>query len=182
MDLDSSRSAAVTPAPESERAARYLDRLRREENLPAGLVGGLLAALVAAGLWASLTALLGVQFGWLAPGVGAMVGVAVRRYGRGLGSRFGLLSAAFALLGCLLGDLEAAYLLAAQPFGLSGEEVLSLVRFEVMRDLLVSTFGVLDAVFYGVAVVLGYNLSFRRVHPVELAAAAAAGEAVGAQA
>lgn len=174
MDIDPTQSGAQLPVrPDVERRARYVAELRREENFPAGLVGGLLAAVVAAGLWASFTALIGVQFGWLALGVGAMVGMAVRRYGRGLGLRFGLAAAGFALIGCVLGDLSAAYLLVAQQFGLSGSEVLALLRLDVMRDFLVSTFSILDAVFYGVALVLGYNIAFRRVRVPEVGPATA---------
>jgi hypothetical protein len=166
MDIDPPQSGVGLPLhPERERRARYLAEVRRDENFPAGLVGGLLAAVVAAGLWASLTALVGVQFGWLALGVGAMVGVAVRRYGRGLGLRFGLAAAGFTLVGCLLGDLAAAYLLVAQQFGLSGVEMMALVRLDVMREFMVNTFSILDAVFYGVALVLAYNIAFRHVRP-----------------
>jgi hypothetical protein len=174
MDIDTLHSGAASSVlPERERRARYLAQVRRDQNFPAGLVGGLLAAVVAAGLWASLTALLGVQFGWLALGVGAMVGVAVRRYGRGLGLRFGLAAAGFTLLGCLLGDLAAAYLLVAQQFGLSGAEMMALLRLDVMREFMVNTFSILDAVFYGVALVLGYNIAFRRLRPPSIEVATA---------
>lgn len=161
-------AAASSPA-EREKVARYLAGLRREQRFGRGLLAGLLAALLAGGLWAGITLALGIQFGWLALPAGALVGLAVRRFGRGLELRFGLLAAGLALLGCLLADLLAAYLLAGQQFGLSAGEVVALIRFEVMRDLLLGTVGVLDAVFHGVAVIAAYNLSFRRVAPAELA-------------
>ena len=39
------------------------------------------------------------------------------------------------------------------------------IRLDVMREFMVNTFSILDAVFYGVALVLAYNIAFRDVRP-----------------
>ena len=181
MDLDSGHhsvpaipvAAVASTLPAHEKVARYLDGLRREQNFGAALAGGLLAALVAGGLWAAVTVAISVHLDWMALGVAALVGYAVRLFGKGLDLRFGLLALVLTLLGCLVADLAAAYLLAARQFGLSVPEVLALIRFEVMRDFLEATFTLLTAVFHGVALVVGYNFAFRHIVPAELAEVAA---------
>lgn len=48
------------------------------------------------------------QIGWMAIGVGFLVGFSVRRFGRGTAKTFGIIGAVSALPGCLLGNLLSA--------------------------------------------------------------------------
>src|SRR5262245_66169208 len=75
------------------------------ENLPLGFMAGLLAAAVGAGLWALITIFVGFQIGWMAVGVGFLVGWAVRVAGKGRHRAFGIMGALLALSGCAVGNL-----------------------------------------------------------------------------
>jgi hypothetical protein len=77
-----------------------------EKKLLLGGLAGLAAAIVGAVIWAVITVTTDHQIGWMALGVGALVGFALR-IGNG-GKAFGILGALFALFGCVLGNYFSA--------------------------------------------------------------------------
>jgi hypothetical protein len=143
-------------------------RMRSEQRLVAGFAAGSAAALVSAAIWAAITVATEYQIGWMAVGVGVLVGLAVRRAGRGVEPTFGVLGAALALVGCVLGNVLAGVGFISTQMDLPFFELLARLDFEVVRELLVATFSPMDLLFYGIAVFEGYRLSFSK-----LAAAAA---------
>jgi len=86
------------------------------ENLAMGFMAGLVAAAVGAGLWALITVVTDFQIGWMAVGVGFVVGWAVRIGGKGTHSAFGVVGALLALGGCAMGNLLAIVVIAARHF------------------------------------------------------------------
>jgi hypothetical protein len=89
-------------------AQQNLQRLREEQNLPLGILGGAVGAILGAILWALITILFDVQIGYMALGVGLLAGGGVRLLGKGLGKHYGVVGAVMAVLGCLLGNVLAA--------------------------------------------------------------------------
>jgi len=148
-----------------------LEKFRSEQNLIGGLVAGLVAAVGGAVVWAAVTIFTGYQIGWMAIGVGIVVGFAVRIVGKGLDQSFATGGAALALFGCLLGNLFTACHFLADAEGVGFFEVLTQLdptsAFELMKD----TFSPMDLLFYGFAVYEGFKLSCRQISQDELAAA-----------
>jgi hypothetical protein len=133
------------------------------QNLPGALLGGLVAALVGALIWAVITVTTGMRIGFMAIGVGFLVAWAVRTLGKGRDMTFGIIGGAFALLGCLLGNLLAACGFLA---GQASEPVIS-VTLRVLGNpssiatILQTTFRGMDLLFYAIAVYEGYKLARR---------------------
>ena len=73
-----------------------------EKKLLVGGFAGLAAAIIGAIIWALVTVTTKYQIGWMALGVGALVGFALRT-GNG-GKTFGILGAFLAIFGCILGN------------------------------------------------------------------------------
>src|SRR5258707_4489245 len=69
---------------------------RRPASGPSPVLSGLFAAVAAGGLWALIVYLTHYMFGWAAWGVGALVGLAVRRSLRETGTSLGTTAAALA--------------------------------------------------------------------------------------
>lgn len=136
-----------------------------DESMPKGLLGGALAAFAGAVLWATVTALTHFQIGWMAVGVGALVGLGVRFFGHGTDFRFGFAGAALALLGCLFGNLLAYASLGAHGAGVPLPAVLMGMLFEpkLVADFMVDGFGPMDFLFYALALGTGYKCSFSNV-------------------
>src|SRR5262247_16655 len=101
------KPAQPTPQVDPAQLQYAVAQLRAQQNLPAGALAGLAAALLGAAIWAGITYATHFQIGWMAVGVGFLVGIAVRSVGKGIDSVFGIVGAAFSLLGCAVGNLLA---------------------------------------------------------------------------
>ena len=153
-----------------EAQVRYaLDQVRAEQSVPKGVVAGALAAVVGAALWALITVLTSFQIGWMAVGVGFLVGIAVRTFGKGTDRTFGVIGALLALAGCLLGNLLAVCGMIAADQSVKLVDVVSRLDLRTAHDLMFATFSPMDLLFYGIAVYEGYRLSIREVTEDELA-------------
>jgi hypothetical protein len=132
------------------------------ENLPLGFMAGLAAAAVGAGLWALITIFTGVQIGWMAVGVGFLVGWAVRMAGNGRHNAFGIMGALLALGGCALGNLLAIIMIAARQYNLPPLAVLGRLTPDVVVGLMQASFRPMHVIFYFVAILEGYRFSIAR--------------------
>jgi hypothetical protein len=161
----------AAPQIDPAKAAALFEQLVARQNLMLGIVGGLIGAVTGAALWAVITVMTGYQIGYMAIGIGFLVAILVRFFGKGLTTPFGVVGAVCSLLGCLLGNLLAVCGMAAIDSGESvvGVTLTVLTQPPLIVELLVSTFSPMDFLFYGIAVYEGYKLSFRQVTEQELA-------------
>jgi hypothetical protein len=144
-------------------AERALDVFRQEQNLVVGGMAGLIAAVAGAAVWAGVTVVTEYQIGWMAVGLGFLVGIAIRTMGRGIDQVFGVVGAVMALVGCVLGNVfTIAWYLSAQT-GSSLMSVLTQLDMELMIDLITESFQVMDILFYGLALYFGYKYAFRQL-------------------
>jgi hypothetical protein len=154
---------------DQEKLNRFQHELEMNQNLPMGIVAGLVASLIGAGVWAGITVGTGYQIGWIAVGVGFLVGIAVRQFGKGITNIFGIVGAALALFGCLLGNLLSFCIVIAQQEEIAFMEVVGTLNVSVIVELFKVTFSAIDLLFYGIAIYEGYKFSFRQVSQEELA-------------
>lgn len=140
-------------------------------NLVVGVLGGAIAALVGAAAWAAITVATGWQIGFMAIGVGFLVGMAVRKLGRGSSPPYAIAGAALALGGCLAGNALALVGFHANAMNVSFLSVLTSVEPVALGAAMVETASAMDFVFYAIAVYEGFRLA--RV-PAEVAPAAPA--------
>ncbi len=129
------------------------------ENLPLGFMAGLVAAGVGAGLWALVTIITTFRTGWMAVGVGFLVGWAVRTGGKGTHRAFGITGAALALGGCAAGNLLAMIVIAARHFEVPLLTVFARLTPDLVYGLMQMTFKPIDVLFYGIAIYEGYRFS-----------------------
>lgn len=144
---------AISQQP-SLRAARH------PSSMLGAVIAGFAAAVVGAAVWAAITAFTGYQIGFMAIGVGFLVGIAVRWLGHGRTAAFGIVGAVFALLGCAAGNLLAGCIILAQAQEIGVLEVIEQLDIELAGQLMSAMFSPMDLLFYGLAIVEGYKLSF----------------------
>jgi len=138
-------------------------RLQSEQNLPLAIVAGLVASLAGAAVWAGLTVATGYQIGFMAIGIGFLVGFAVRSAGKGITSVFGVIGAAFSLLGCAAGNLLAVSAMVAQAEDMPLMAVLQQLDLGLIQELMMASFSPMDLLFYAIALYYGYKLAFRQL-------------------
>ncbi|TRX65677.1 hypothetical protein EO216_22945 [Flammeovirga kamogawensis] len=131
-------------------------------------IGGLLAAVIGGMAWAAITVATDYQIGYMAVAVGLLVGYTTRLFGKGVDQIFGILGAALALLGCILGNFMTIIWLVANEQGLSIVETLTLIDFTLIPEIMSSSFSPIDLIFYGIALYEGYKFSFRQLSEVEI--------------
>jgi len=156
---------------DQERLAEVMAALRAEQSISRGLLAGIAAALVSALVWGLISKATGYEVGWIAIGVGFLVGFAVRIFGKGLDTRFQVMGAVLAGLAVALGRIVAVCMFASEGSNMGTFELLFSLGLGDMLDLLKETFSGMDLLFYGLAVWEGWQFSLRQPTPEELAPA-----------
>lgn len=136
-----------------------IGQLDDQPNLLMGLIGGVIAMLVSAVAWGAITYLTEYQIGWMSIGVGFLVGVAIRFFGKGKTMIFGISGAILALIGCLLGNLLFYSGMIAREEGVPFLNVFFLLLFNPAAtiELFTLTFEFMDILFYALAAYAGFS-------------------------
>lgn len=124
-----------------------------------GLIAGTIAMLVSAIIWAVITSITGFQIGYMAIGVGVLVGIGIRLFGKGDGIVYGLMGAVLAFVGCVLGNYFTICSVIASEGDVSVIRVVFGLDIPLIFDLMLETFHPLDILFYIIAIMAGFNLS-----------------------
>jgi hypothetical protein len=148
---------------------RYMNEVRDNQRLFMGLVGGIGAAVIGAAVWALITILTNHQYGLMAIGVGFLVGYAVRLFGKGIDTIFGVTGAAVSLLGCVAGNFLTVLVSVSRQEGIPFLDLISRVTPGIIGAVLKDTFQPMDLLFYGLATYFGYKYSFKPLTTEELA-------------
>lgn len=140
-----------------------LNKLKIHQDFYYAIVGGSLATLISAVIWAVVTVATKFQIGYMAIGVGLLVGFSIQFFGAGVDKKFGYLGAFLSLLGCLLGNLFSQVGFIAQEQSLGYFETFTYLNSGLIINILVESFNPMDILFYGIAIYEGYKFSFRKV-------------------
>ncbi|HVM59364.1 MAG TPA: hypothetical protein VMV72_00720 [Verrucomicrobiae bacterium] len=142
---------------------QFYRRMAAEQNLPLGIIGGLVGALLGAAVWAGLAIVTGFNFGAIAILIGFLVGHGVRFFGRGVTLGFPVAGAVLAVLGLVVGRLLTLSAVYSLRHGVNvSTAFLDLVsRPDATLRTLLRVTGPLDGLFYIVAICTAAKLSFR---------------------
>jgi hypothetical protein len=133
----------------------------RGENLFLGILAGVIAAAIGAAIWMGITIATSAHIGFVALGVGALVGFAVRLAGNGTSMIFGIVGALLTLLGCLGGEI----LTVAQLASTSERDFLTTLAALDLVQTLNSILSHMDPIMYliyGIGIYEGYKFSIRK--------------------
>ncbi len=138
-------------------------QLSVHQDIVYAIIGGLFLSVICAIIWAVITVATEYQIGYMAIGLGLVIGWGVRYFGAGIDRIYGVIGGFLALLGCLLGNLFSQVGFIANAQGLGYFDTISLLDFETIILIYSDTFGPMDVFFYGIAVYEGYLFAFRPV-------------------
>lgn len=157
----------VTPI-DSQKLEQYMLTLLKQQNLYLALFCGIAAAAAGAIGWGLVTSILGQQVGFVAVGIGCLVGYAIRSSGKSIEKAFGLLGILLTIVACLGGNFLSAVNLLAVQQGVGYLEMLQLFDYSMTFNLLESAFTPTDLIFYSIAIYQGYAFSFRELTDEEM--------------
>ena len=138
-----------------------VSELKNEQNFPKAIIAGIAAGIVGALLWGAITVKTGYQIGFMAIGVGALVGLCIRFVGKGMDQKFGLVGGGIALLSCLIGNLFSIVGFIATSENMEYLEVVELIGMSDLLSIMMESFEIVDILFYAIAAYEGYKFSFR---------------------
>jgi len=133
----------------------------RGENIFLGILAGTIAAVLGAAIWMGITVATGMHVGYVALGVGALVGLAIRFAGNGTGITFGIIGAVLTLAGCLGGEILTVVQLSSTP---QRDFYHTLMTID-LTQLISNIFNRMDPIMYliyGIGIFEGYKLSIRK--------------------
>lgn len=102
-------------------------KLVREQSLRDAVVGGLIVIIAFSLLWSMLSTLLNRIFPWMTVVLGMLVGLVVRRAGRGLDWRFPVLAVVLTIAGAMAANIFVAAAFTADELGTTTLEILRAV-------------------------------------------------------
>jgi len=164
----SEESVPTAPSINEEKLEALLRQKASQQNLPFAIAAGILSASIGAVIWAVVTVTTQYQIGWMAIGVGFLVGYAVRTFGKGMDKIYGVIGAGFALLGCLVGNFLSVIGFVANEEKLGYAETLGAFDYAAIPELMMATFSPMDPLFYAIAIYQGYKLSFAGITQEEI--------------
>lgn len=145
-----------------------IENFRLEQNLGLAIVGGGIGGILGAIIWSAITYLTEYQIGWMAIGIGFLVGLGVGQLGKGIDKIYGVIGAVIALLSVLFGNFLVYIGYLAKYFEVGYFEMLSGFNYAMTLDLFIEMFDVMDLLFYALAIYAGYRYSFRRIKQEKL--------------
>lgn len=154
--LDSKEIKAKLPV-------EILNQLRQQQNLTKAIVAGVLAALLCSILWATFTVYTTIQFRGMALLLGAGVGFAMRRTGKGIDVIFGVAGAIISLIGCVLGNFLSVIGFLALENNLGYFDTLLRFDYSYFGEVMVATFDIRHIFFYIFAIGVGFALSKKTI-------------------
>ena len=148
-----------------EESEHIFSVLYAQQNLPMGILAGLITSIGSAVAWAAITVAMEYQIGWLAIAVGFIVGYAVRIGGKGISKIFGIVGASLAIIAVLGGNFLSIIGFIANEHNFGYFDVLRSFPYSETFVVMKETFSPIDILFYGLALWEGYRFSFRQITP-----------------
>ncbi|MDR2511204.1 MAG: hypothetical protein LBC89_01825 [Bacteroidales bacterium] len=143
------------------------EEAKNKQNMPVAVISGIISGLLCAALWAGITVFTGYQIGYMAIGVGIVVGFVIRTFGKGNTKTFGVAGSVIALISCLLGDYLSVIGMVAHEYSINFFDVLFTASIsDVFSDMFSGNF-VISLLFYLIAISTGYKLSIRNEEKTE---------------
>ena len=168
IDAEVPVEGEAAPEFQPDQVERALFEIQNDQHLMLGAAAGAIAGAIGATIWAAVTIATGFQIGWLAVGIGFLVGAAVRGVGRGTTSAFGIVGAVLALVSVAAGNFLSVLGLFAGELEISYFEMATRFDYSQSFAIMAATFSPMDLLFYGIAVWEGYRFSIREVTPEEI--------------
>jgi len=143
-------------------------KFRSEQEYLKGTIAAVVSGILGAFVWGLITVTTGFQIGYMAIGIGAIIGLSMRFTGKGLDQIFGITGSVIAVLSCLLGNFLSIIGFIAHSENIGYFETLASFDYSQVVPALTSTISVIGLLFYAIAAVAGYILSFRKITEREL--------------
>ena len=133
------------------------------QSVAAAVAAAIVAMLVLSGVWTFFTGITARVFPWFSIIQGIFIGLAVRRFGRGLDWRFPLIAGAAAWIGAFFGNLMVAIPVTTSELGSSSLEVIRGLTWWSFRTFFTEVITIVDFIYAFCAAAVAMFYSNRRL-------------------
>ncbi len=141
-----------------------------QQSVGRGIGGGIAVVLVSGWAWASYSMATGRVFPWFSILIGVFVGVAVRRFGRGLDWRFPVIAALIAWPGAYVGNLMIGILETGRYLEADPLRVFAGLSTDTLENFFANTVNPIDHIYAFCAAGIASFLANRRLNRREVLA------------
>lgn len=145
-------------------------RILAQQSVGRAVAGGFGALLLFGWLWASASMQTGRVFPWLSVLIGALIGLVIRLYGRGLDWRFPLIAALIAWVGAYAGNLMIGILETGRYIEAKSFSVFLGLSIDTMENFFANTVSPIDHIYAFCAAGVASFLAKRRLNRREVLA------------
>ena len=145
-------------------------RLVRAQSVRDAITAGVIVVILFSALWSMASVLISRIFPWLTLVLGVLIGLVVRRAGRGLDWRFPVIAAMLAVLGALAGNVVVAAAFTAAEFDTGTLTVLRAVTVMTWPVFFAEVMTPADAVYALFAAAIAAFYANRRLSRAEYVA------------
>ncbi len=136
-----------------------LHKLRKDQNLFLGILGGIIAMIFCSVIWTAITIFTGYQIILMSLMVGFITGSAIRISGMAIDPVFRFIGAILALIGCFAGNLFSAIAIIADMEHISYLTAMRWLNYHVFIDIVFDIYHGIDLLFYLAAAGFAYYFS-----------------------
>ncbi len=133
--------------------------LLNQQNYAFSIGASALAAIIGASVWGLISYATKYQIGYMAVGVGLLVGFANRLFGKGVQIQFGIIGAIFSILGCYFGNIFSGIVFIADEYQITSMEVINEIGLFEIAQLTITMAEPMDFLFYALAAISGFRVS-----------------------
>ena len=133
------------------------------QSLQAAVAAAIITMLVLSGFWTFFTGVTGRVFPWFSIIQGIFIGLAVRRFGRGLDWQFPVIAGTVAWAGAFFGNLMVAIPVTTSELGASPLEVIRGLTWWSFRTFFTEVITVVDYIYAFCAAAVAMFYSKRRL-------------------
>lgn len=127
-------------------------KLLAEQNFAAAVIGGAIVALLGAAALGFTVSSWRSTYGFVAAGVGLIIGVSVGFFGRGITTKFGVLAALYTIASCVLGNVVGVIMMLSRANSTSPIDILLSNSLALLAERAISSVSFIYFVYWFVAI------------------------------
>ena len=121
--------------------------LIEEQSIPSAMIGAFIALVIMNILWAFISMIFDRFFPWFSLLQGIIIGISVKKFGRGLDWRFPIIASMFTIVAAVTGNFLSALNLTGREFYTGALPLITEISWYTVKVFFIKEFGVVGTIY-----------------------------------